>query len=279
MGVLLDWPSHFAQGVGLPFRALWLLKQHRSTWRRVGALSLLSGVGLVFGLTVGWGMSAAFLTALWTPPTAGWALPTLWHLIHAAIYGLGLAFNGLTLIIGAPLNDWLSAEVERIALGEHTRESGLRRLLREALASVAAAAMRLVRFGIIQAALLLLTLIPGGEGLYAVAAFVWGALWLSQQYLDMTMARHLHTPAETRAALRQVRPLALGLGLVLGALFVLPVVNLLFLPIGVTSGALLYCDLVAQGLVERTGEGPRLVTSARRGGRRNPRIEAPQVGR
>lgn len=241
----------FAQGAGLPLRALRLLTSNPSTWPFAWAPILLTAAGLAFGLTIGWRLSGALLGALWTRPGSGWFLPGLWQVIHVVLYALGALIDALTLpeIAGAPLNDLLSAQVERIVRGETESERGLKRLAREVWASMAAAAARLLRFGLIQAALLLINLIPGAQPVYPVVAFLWSALWLAQQYLDLTMARHLHTPSETRAALRSVRPLALGLGLVLGAIFLIPLANLLLVPVGVASGALLYCDLLEEGKV------------------------------
>ena len=253
MSLLVEWPKRFAQGAVLPFRALHLLWANSSTWPYLWAPAMLTATGLLFGLTVGWRLSGSLLGLLWTLPATGWFLPAVWQLTHGVIYALGVLFDALALpeVLGAPLSDRLSIRVEHLALGKAEVPGGLHRFVREIAASMAAAISRLLRFGLIQAALLLLNLIPGGQAVYPFAAFIWGALWLSQQYLDITMARHLHTPQQTRAALRDVRPLSLGMGLVLGALFLLPLANLLLVPIGVAAGALLYGDLVKEGKIAR----------------------------
>ncbi len=257
MNTLVEWPKRFAQGAALPFRALHLLWANSSTWPFLWAPAMLTAAGLIFGLTIGWRISGVLLGLVWTLPSTGWLLPAVWQVTHAVMYAVGVLFDALALplVLGAMVTDRLSIQVERAALGYADAPSGLRRFAREILASMAAAVMRLIRFGIIQAALLLINFIPGAQPIYPFVAFGWSALWLAQQYLDITMARHLPTPAETRAALRGVRPLSLGMGLVLGALFMLPLANLLLVPLGVAAGALLYGDLVKEGKVTAPAAG------------------------
>jgi CysZ protein len=256
---LHEWARRFVQGAGLPLRALHLLARNPTTWPFIWAPVLLTAAGLIYGLTLGWKVSGALLGLLWHAPASGWFIVGLWQLVHVALYLLGVLFDTLALpqVLGAPLNDLLSARVEVITLGETEAGLGLKRLAREMWASAVASLVRLLRFGLIQALLLLLNLVPGGQAVYPVAAFVWSALWLAQQYLDLTMSRHLYSPAETRAALRGVRPLSLGFGLVLAGIFLVPLANLFLVPLGVASGSLLYCDLLREGKVLAPGSAQR----------------------
>jgi CysZ protein len=252
MNKLRAWVSRVVQGAGLPLRAVGLLVSRPSTWVYMVLPVILTGVGLTFGLTVGWHLSGTFLGWFWKAPESAWAAKALWQVVHVVLYMLGALFDALVLpqVMTAPLNDRLSAEVERITLGGTESGVGLKRFVNEVWASVLASISRLLRFGLIHLLLMVLALIPMANVAYPVLAFLWSAIWLAQQYLDQTMSRHLYRPADTRAALRSVRPLSLGMGSVLAGLFLIPLANLFLVPVGVVAGSLLYCDLLREGKVQ-----------------------------
>jgi CysZ protein len=252
MNRLREGSRRLAQGLLLPLRAIRFLLVHPSTWIFVWLPALLTALGLVLGLRFGWHASAWLLSGLWTQPTPGNVAPVLWQLAHVMleVVGVLLAAVALPQLVNAPLSDRLSALVEQQVRGHNESAPGVKRFVQELWRSVTAAVARLLRLGLGHALLLLLTLVPGLQLAYPVLAFLWSAIWLAQAQLDQTMARHVYTSRQSRAALRGVRPLALGMGTVLGGIFLIPLANLFLLPVGVVSGALLYCDLLAEGRVQ-----------------------------
>lgn len=244
--------ARLAAGAFLPFRAARVLLDRRDLWLLALAPALLTLLGLVAGLALSGPASGWLLRLVWAEP-GGW-LTGLWWLTRAAIflavlYALAIA---VPIALSAPFADRLSAKVEALELGV-AEAGGLGRMAKEVSVGVWHA---LARVTLLIAGYVLLVpalLVPGG---WPVLAFLWTATWASFEWLDLPMARHLHGFAEVRAALRSVRPLGLGLGSVLGALFLVPLANLVVIPVGAVAGTLLYCDLVRSGRVARAGAPP-----------------------
>jgi uncharacterized protein involved in cysteine biosynthesis len=250
MAALPDGPlSRFAAGAFLPFRAARVLFDHRELWLLALAPAVLTLVGLVGGLAASGPLSGWLLRLAWAEP-GGW-LVALWWLTRAALFlALLYAFAiAVPIALSAPFADQLSARVERLELGT-ADAGGLGRMAKEATVgvwhAVARVTLLLAGYAILAPALL----VPGA---WPVLAFLWTATWASFEWLDLPMARHLHGFAEVRAALRGVRPLGLGFGAVLGALFLVPLANLIVIPLGAVAGTLLYVDLVRDGRVGPSG--------------------------
>ncbi len=247
--------SRFAAGVMLPFRAARVLLDRRDLWLLALAPTALTALGLVVGLALSGPASGSLLRLAWAEPT-GWLL-ALWWLSRAALFVVVLYSFAIALPIAlsAPFADRLSAKVEALELGA-ADEGGLGKMAKE----VAVGGWHAVaRVGLLLAGYVLLfptLLVPGA---WPVLAFLWTATWASFEWLDLPMARHLHGFSEVRAALRSVRPLGLGFGSLLGALFLVPLANLVVIPLGAVAGTLLYCDLVKDGRVarDRALERPR----------------------
>jgi CysZ protein len=250
---LPDGPAaRLGAGALLPFRAARVLLDRRELWPLAAAPALLTLAGLVAGLALSGPASGWLLGLAWAEP-AGWRV-ALWWLTRAAIF-LALVYTAgvaLPIALSAPFADRLSARVEALELGTDDA-GGLGQMAREvtvgAWHAVARVTLLLAGYLLLAPALL----VPGA---WPVLAFLWTAAWAAFEWLDLPMARHLHGFAEVRAALRSVRPLGLGFGAVLGALFLVPLANLVVIPLGAVAGTLLYCDLVRSGRVARRGTPP-----------------------
>jgi uncharacterized protein involved in cysteine biosynthesis len=244
--------ARFAAGALLPFRAARVLLDRRDLWLLALAPTVLTLLGLVVGLALAGPGSGWLLRLLWTEP-AGW-LAVAWWLSRAALflvvlYAFAIAFP---IALSAPFADRLSAKVEAGELGEPPAVG-----LGKMAAEVAVGAWHAVaRVGLLLLGYVLLLPSLVVPGAWPILAFLWTATWASFEWLDLPMARHLHGFAEVRGALRSVRPLGLGFGAVLGALFLVPLANLVVIPLGAVSGTLLYCDLVRDGRVARRGSPP-----------------------
>lgn len=239
--------ARFAAGALLPFRAARVLLDRRELWLLALAPIVLTLLGFVGGLAASGPLSGWLLGLAWARPE-GW-LVALWWVTRAAIFVVLLyAFAiAVPIALSAPFADQLSAKVERLELGV-ADAGGLGKMAKEVTVGVwhAVARVTLLLVGYVLLAPALL--VPGA---WPVLAFLWTATWASFEWLDLPMARHLHGFAEVRAALRSVRPLGLGFGAVLGALFLVPLANLVVIPLGAVAGTLLYADLVRDGKVSR----------------------------
>ena len=244
--------ARLAAGALLPFRAARVLLDRRELWPLAFAPIALTLLGFAGGLAVSGPLSGWLLRLAWVEPS-GW-LVALWWLTRVALFlTLLYAFAiAVPIALSAPFADRLSARIEALELGP-AQEGGLGQLAKEVTVGVwhalARVALLLAGYALLAPALLL-------PGAWPILAFLWTATWAAFEWLDLPMARHLHGFAEVRAALRSVQPLGLGFGAVLAALFLVPLANLVVIPLGAAAGTLLYCDLVRTGRVARGGAPP-----------------------
>lgn len=251
--------SRLGAGVALPLRGLGYLAARRALWAYAALPIVITLAGLIAGLVLAVPLSGFVLELLWARPEG--VVAGAWWAARAALYLVlvYVAAVALPVAVSAPFADRLSERVEALELGR----SGSGGLARAALETWAGVAHGLVRLGwlVLGHTLLLPTLLVPVA--YPVLAFLWTARWTAVEYLDLPMARNLHPLSEVKAALKSVRPLGLGFGGALAASFLVPLANLLVVPVGAVAGTLLYCDLVRAGAVARPsstpapGAGPR----------------------
>lgn len=248
--------ARFGAGMKLPLRALGTIGAHPGLWPLVLAPVLLTIFGLIAGIVVGHYATPWMMGRIWAEPLPGvshwlWAFLAFCLRISIALM-LALA---LPTVLGAPFNDRLSSAVEAQVRGVEEPDESVRQFVREVLTSVVNALARLLRFGIVQALIFLLSFVPVVNVAYPVLAFVWSAVWLAEQALDQTAARHLFPWHATRDAVRAVRPMGFGMGLLLAAIFLVPLANLFLLPVATVAGALFYCDLRDAGVLPERPSG------------------------
>jgi uncharacterized protein involved in cysteine biosynthesis len=243
--------GRLAAGAFLPFRAAGWLARRPATWRYALVPVLLTAVGLVAGIALAVPVSGKLLGVVWRPAEQDVAALAAWYAARVVLF-LVLVYTAavvLPALAAGPFMDALSARVEAEELPPAAaRAGGVRRAVFE---TAAGAAHAVARVALLVAGLLLLApalLVPGA---WPVLAFLWTAWWTSVEWVSLPMARHLYRFSEVRAALRRVRPAGFGLGCTLAALFLLPLANLLVVPLGAVSGTLLFCELVRSGAIER----------------------------
>lgn len=243
-------------GFFYPFRGLRFLGRHP---RLLGIVAIPVAVNaLLFSLLV-WFAGSRFdrwLEAL-LPRGEGW----WWTLAYWALWVLGAAvllvvvlytFALVGNLILAPFNDLLSDRVERIYMGQTLEEpfrlgAFVRDLGRSFKAELGRIALYLSGF----ACVLALNFIPAlGTAASAVLAPALAFFFLGWEYLDYSMERwHLPFGAKRRTVFRNT-PAIVAFGCGVWLLLMIPVLNLLAIPVCVAGGTLLFCDLKNAGRVE-----------------------------
>ena len=250
-------PTHpagrLASGALLPLRAAGWLAARRALWPLALLPIFLTAIGLVAGTIAAAPLSAKLLGIIWTEPP-GW-LVAAWWLSRAAVFVVlvYVAAVALPIVVAAPIMERLSIRVEELELGAESRAGGIARTVAEAVTGVGNTLARTLLLLAGHVILLPALLVPFA---WPALAFLWTAWWSSVEWLDLPMARHLHRLGAVRAGLRAVRPFGFGMGCTLAALFLLPLANLLVVPVGTVAGTLLYCELVRAGVVARDREAP-----------------------
>jgi uncharacterized protein involved in cysteine biosynthesis len=245
--------GRLASGALLPLRAAGFLAARRALWPLALLPVVLTAIGIVAGTIAAVPLSAKLLAALWAEPS-GW-LAAAWWIARGAVF-LVLVYVGAVafpVVVAAPLMERLSVRVEELELGTAGSAGGIGRATAEVLTGVR---NTLARTGLLllgHAILLPSLLVPFA---WPILAFLWTAWWSSVEWLDLPMARHLHGFRAVRRGLAAVRPFGFGMGCTLAGLFLLPLANLLVVPVGTVAGTLLYCELVRAGVVTREGPAP-----------------------
>ncbi|MCB9669908.1 MAG: EI24 domain-containing protein [Alphaproteobacteria bacterium] len=234
-------PSQIWQGLTAPVRGLRVIGERPALW---GLAVLPIVLTLVFLCLAVFGAVAS------AGPITHWLLPGLgdgWMFLIARALVVGL----LALLFGAgsymlaalcsiPINDRMSEAVEA-AMGDLPAPLSLRESLPRSIRHSIAGFLLWVLCEIV---LLPLQLVPGvGSLLGAVLGFGVTAWFLAHQLLDGPMSRRAMGFSEKMGFLRGHLPWILGLGASGTLVMMVPVLNLLGLPVLVAGGAVLWVEL------------------------------------
>lgn len=214
-------------------------------WFGFGLLPALVTLALYAGALVGLGYGADNLAAWATPFADGWPSPWLGLFrggLTVLVFALGLflavvTFTAVTLLVGQPFYEALSAAVERSA-GGGVPEPDLP-WWRQVLASVRGSLYVLVRVAAWGVALFALGFLPVvGQTLVPAAGFCVSGFYLAQELTAVAFERRGIGSREQLALLKRRRMAALGFGVPLVLAFLLPVVAVVLMP-GAVAGATL----------------------------------------
>ena len=246
-----DAPSRkrFFGGLRLPFQAAKFLASTPSLWGWA-ILPALINITLFAVVAIGLLLNAGrILDWLWSRPDVGvwyeWLFVGIWYLLFVVLLGgsVFIAYYAVLLIAGAiasPFNDKLSRETEELLCGDlvdnREDESELYGIARSIFVSVATTVLYLMCL----AGLLFLHLIPGfGSLVYTALAACLSAIFLSIEYTDELLDRRGLGFVEKLKLLNSHRDAAAGFGAGTSLLLLIPLVNLLAMPIAVIAGTVL----------------------------------------
>ena len=141
------------------------------------------------------------------------------------------------LTITSPFQDFISAAVEREVHGSAGPEpEGWKGFLRSIWQSVVQA----IVLTLLTLIFLVLGLVPL---LGAILFFIWSAFALGYAFVSIPSGRMALRFSERLAFVRRHRGAVLGLGVVIAIISLLPILNVICLPIFVIAGTLLYLDV------------------------------------
>lgn len=246
--------TSFFQGAALPFRGASYLMQHPSLWLMVIIPLVINIILFVLFLVFGASFFSSWLEGLLqTPPEeAAWyirwgigAVKVLiqiffWLIVLLLVY---FTFTPLALIIACPFNDRIAENAERACGFMVEDKRGIMKMVAvEAVFAVLSELKRIIVFTGILLLLLPLNLIPGFGSLgYAILAFVWSCFGLSFEFSSYAADRR-HFGFRTKyGLLREHIGLTLGFGTATFLLFMIPLVNVLVVPVSAVAGTFLFC--------------------------------------
>ena len=242
----------FAQGLRAPIAALRHLRAHPGHWRHALVAAALHIASFVATAALLVPRATPWLSAVWAAPDGGAALLG-WRAVWLVLSGVLLVASYicsalLAQVLLAPLNDRLSDQVERAVLGGVGAPFVMRQFVGDVAQGIAHSLLNLVALAVATLAALALNLVPLVGPVAATAAgLLISSSFAAVEFTDWPMARRRMTWRAKWAVARAHAPAYLGLGLGLQLLLAVPVLNLLLLPVAVTAGTLLYCDLAKRG--------------------------------
>jgi CysZ protein len=172
-----------------------------------------------------------------------WALRLAWLAFGAlAAVLLFFTFSLIANVLASPFNGLLAEAVERhLTHPEAAQHFSWKHLVAESGRALYAAIRKLFYFGWRALPLLILSLMPGLNLLAVPLWILFGGWMLAIEYLDCPLGNHGQLFPAAAQKLRGERGMALGFGLALTVLTMLPVVNFLAMPIGVAGATAMYC--------------------------------------
>ncbi len=239
----------FFAGLLLPFRAIAFLATHPSLWGWAVLPALINiaifaiiAAALVFNV-------GTVLDGIWAQPDVSawyhWLGLGMWYFVFALLIvgSLVVAYYLVLLVAGvvaSPFADKLSRQTEEAMTGAI---SDARHGESEWIAVIRSAAVSLLRLALYLlglAVLLPLYLVPAvGTLSYTVLATCWSALFLAVEYSNDTLDRRGLIFSHKLRTVRHNIDMAGGFGLGTSLLLVIPIVNLLAMPIAVVGGTAL----------------------------------------
>lgn len=176
------------------------------------------------------------------PEWLHWLQYLLWPLFAVSVLLiLAYTFTLLANLFAAPFNGVLAEAVEKHLTGQPLEQTGnWRALLADIVPSLLSEAQKLGYFALRALPLLLLFLIPGINLMAPLLWALFSAWMLALEYADYPMDNHGLKFRDQRPRLRGRRLLALGFGLGVLGLMLIPVVNFLAMPAAVAGATVLW---------------------------------------
>ncbi len=182
------------------------------------------------------------------PLNEGWWWVLLYYVLAAAAVLLLLVvqvylFAVVGGVVAAPFLELLTRRVEEEARPGAAGAWSQAGMLAEIARVAGQALKKVLLYAAVMVVLLMLNLLPGlGTLLYAGLAFLVTCFFLALEFLDYPLDRRGLSLAAKLSYVRRAGLSALGFGAAVFALGVVPLVNLLFLPLAAVGGTLLYLE-------------------------------------
>lgn len=155
------------------------------------------------------------------------------------------AFTLLANVIGAPFNSLLAERVEQHLTGKSpTTDPSMAFLIKSIPKTLRSELSKLLYLAMWAIPLLLIGFIPVINIAAPFLIFAFGAWMFALEYIDYPMGNHGKLFKDVKSSLQQRRPAALGFGFVVAVFSVIPIVNLVIMPIAVAGATALYVEKI-----------------------------------
>lgn len=155
------------------------------------------------------------------------------------------AFTLLANLIGAPFNSLLAERVEQHLTGKSpTTDPSMAFLIKSIPKTLRSEMSKLIYLIMWSIPLLIIGFIPIINIAAPFLVFAFGAWMFALEYIDYPMGNRGKLFKDVKGTLQQRRPLALGFGFVVAIFSIIPLVNLVIMPIAVAGATALYVEQI-----------------------------------
>lgn len=233
------------RGFAYPFRALGLMFKHPRLWTyalvQIGVSIVLLSVLFVVLVYQGGNLTGL----IWHRPDH-WYTEIFWYGLYVIVFFGTFVIGALTLpaLIASPFNDALSERTETILLGGvETPKMTMGRLFRDIGRVLVDQSIRIALLLAGHLVILVLLLIPvAGQFAYPIVATTWSIIWVASDYIDYPMGRNGYRFRLQRQTITANLGLCFGFGGGVYLFLLIPFLNILFVPVAVVGGTMLYAD-------------------------------------
>lgn len=253
--------ARFFLGVSYPFRGIFFVIRHPSTWPFLVLPVLISAAVFATALYVAWhGVPWALTEMFGSNPEAHVDPPLIvvhtWEMFVLLLRTLAFFVVGLTLyfsagLVAIPFIDRLSQKVEEITRG--TSDDGVPgSWLGDIALSVSHSGVSALLYFGAMALLFTLEVFPGAGSLVHIATAVFlTSMFLVREMMDGAMSRRRMSYFRKLRVIARNLPMMLGFGMVAAALTWVPFMNFLVLPMLVSGGTIMFCHLEHSEMLPR----------------------------
>ena len=189
-----------------------------------------------------------WLSSLWSwTEWFSWLLWPLFLIITLSV--VFFCFSILANLVSAPFNGFLAEAVAANLTGKKTKPRRMTELTRDIIEAIKSEATKFIYFIVRAIPLLLLLLIPI---LGPVIWFLFGAWMMALEYMDFPMGNNGMLFPEIRQTLASRRKLALGFGIAVMSLTLVPVINFIAMPVAVAGATKLWAEQIKEDNYEAT---------------------------
>jgi len=153
------------------------------------------------------------------------------------------AFTLLANLIGAPFNSLLAERVEQHLTGKSpTTDPSIAFLIKSIPKTLRSELSKLLYLALWSIPLIIIGFIPVVNIAAPFLVFAFGAWMFALEYIDYPLGNHGKLFKEVKATLQNQRRVAVGFGFMVAVFSVVPIVNLVIMPIAVAGATALYVE-------------------------------------
>jgi len=199
---------------------------------------------LLFGKVFDWMSSWALFERFDHFAIVAFVRQILQFLVGSVLFGtLVYVFTLVANLIGAPFNSLLAERVELHLTGQSANsDPSFAFLVKSIPKTLRSEISKLIYLALWIIPLLLLSFIPIINIAAPFIVFAFGAWMFALEYIDYPMGNHGSYFKEVKTTMRARRPMALGFGFVVAVFSIIPLVNLIIMPIAVAGATALYVE-------------------------------------